>query len=158
MADRELSPTREATTPRTTGTTQAPDRTLADVRQPIEMRSTDGRTFVADYQVDPNYAPPDLSWAAQPLVNTASNPSLDTTNQSSAPTTLYGTANPYAILGDLFSRAFGGGSPQDEQQQSQFVPVVSSSGGGGNAAIVVFILLAAIGAGYYFFVYRKREA
>lgn len=90
-----------------------------------------------------------------PHVDQSGDPAIDTTNRSDSPSPLYGTANPFAILGDLFARSFG--MEGDETPQQIYTPVTGAQGGGNMGMIVVLLLLAA-GAAYYFFVIRKKGA
>lgn len=136
MDDRELPDVRE---PINRGPVGTADRSLPDVRSSMPERVISGRELV--------------TVAAG---NFMTSPDVDTTNRSDAPVPLYGTDNPFAILGDIFSRGYGGGT-DPSAQQTQYVPVVASSGGGGNAGLVVVVLLLAVGAAYYYFVYRKRN-
>src|SRR5215210_7909478 len=109
--DRSVAPAREPITQSSTPTAQASpvtsdSRSVADARAPLSnTRMIAGRGIV-DYVAD-NSPAPNLSWAMQPLGSVTfqdamglTNAAIDTTNESDSPTTLYGTGNPFAILGD----------------------------------------------------------
>lgn len=167
--DREIAPPREPIAPRSTGTVAADtSRAVAEVRAPLNGRMIAGRGIV-DYVAD-NTPAPDLTWAQnlRPTndpnfvaehwgfhVDGGGNTELNTTNKSDAPTTLYGTDNPFAILADVFGRGFG--QQGDSTPQTTYVPVTGGASSGGSPLMLVFLLLLVIGGGYYFFVYRKQH-
>ena len=73
---------------------------------------------------------------------------VDTNNPlTNAP--IYGTGNPFDILGDAFTRAFGGSTynPQPQQPSTIVQPVGTSSGG---SSIAIILILGAVGVGVYY--------
>jgi hypothetical protein len=81
------------------------------------------------------------------------NSSVDTNNpQTNQP--IYGTGNPFDILGDAFSRAFGGSTYNPQPQQpSTIVQPVGSSGAG--SSIALLLILGAVGVGVWYW-YKHR--
>jgi hypothetical protein len=82
------------------------------------------------------------------------NSSVDTNNPlTSSP--IYGSGNPFAILGDAFTKAFGGSTynPQPQQPDTIVQPVGTSSGG---SSIAIVLILGAIGVGVWYW-YKKHH-
>ena len=140
------------------------DRTLAPQRESVLATRPSGQTYSGQPFDDSPSRTPALGdifpyrgggAGSSPYIG-GSNPANTVGAGSDSPTPLYGDADPFRILADVFARGGFGATPE-QQPLTQYVPL-TGGGGGSSAGIWIVLLLAVAGGAYYFLVYKKGGA